>query len=250
MQFIESIQNQRVKHWKKLLTKKERESSQQFMVEGFHLVEEAMMAGVVEDIILGDGVEPPTFRNTTRINFYRVTKEVVKEISETETTQGIFAICKIQEQTVDLKLMQSTLLLDGIQDPGNLGTIVRTADAAGIRAIVLGDGTTDLYNPKTIRATQGSLFHLPIVKANIVQLLPELKKAGVTVLGTALQNAKIFTEVEKPAKVALIVGNEGQGVSKDLLSMTDQNVFIPIYGKAESLNVGIAAGILMYHFRK
>ncbi|MDF2535563.1 MAG: methyltransferase [Bacillales bacterium] len=91
---------------------------------------------------------------------------------------------------------------------------------------------------------------MPIVKANIVQLLPELKKAGVTVLGTALQNAKIFTEVEKPAKVALIVGNEGQGVSKDLLSMTDQNVFIPIYGKAESLNVGIAAGILMYHFRK
>ena len=249
MQFIESVQNQRVKHWKKLLSKKERESSQQFMVEGFHLVEEAMMAGVVEDIILGDGIEPPTFRNTTRINFYRVTKEVVKEISETETTQGIFAICKMQEQTVDLKLMQSTLLLDGIQDPGNLGTIVRTADAAGIRAIVLGDGTTDLYNPKTIRATQGSLFHLPIVKANLVQLLPELKKAGVTVLGTSLQNSKIFTEVEKPTKVALIVGNEGQGVSKELLSMTDQNVFIPIYGKAESLNVGIAAGILMYHFR-
>ena len=249
MQFIESVQNQRVKHWKKLLTKKERESSQQFMVEGFHLVEEALMAGVVEDIILGDEVEPPTFRNTTRINFYRVTKEVVKEISETETTQGIFAICKMQEQTVDLKLMQSTLLLDGIQDPGNLGTIVRTADAAGIRAIVLGDGTTDLYNPKTIRATQGSLFHLPIVKANLVQLLPELKKAGVTVLGTSLQNSKIFTEVEKPTKVALIVGNEGQGVSKELLSMTDQNVFIPIYGKAESLNVGIAAGILMYHFR-
>lgn len=249
MQFIESVQNQRVKHWKKLLTKKERESSQQFMVEGFHLVEEALMAGVVEDIILGDGIEPPTFRNTTRINFYRVTKEVVKEISETETTQGIFAICKMQEQTVDLKLMQSTLLLDGIQDPGNLGTIVRTADAAGIRAIVLGDGTTDLYNPKTIRATQGSLFHLPIVKANLVQLLPELKKAGVTVLGTSLQNSKIFTEVEKPTKVALIVGNEGQGVSKELLSMTDQNVFIPIYGKAESLNVGIAAGILMYHFR-
>ena len=249
MQFIESVQNQRVKHWKKLLTKKERESSQQFMVEGFHLVEEALMAGVVEDIILGDGIEPPTFRNTTRINFYRVTKEVVKEISETETTQGIFAICKMQEQTVDLKLMQSTLLLDGIQDPGNLGTIVRTADAAGIRAIVLGAGTADLYNPKTIRATQGSLFHLPIVKANLVQLLPELKKAGVTVLGTSLQNSKIFTEVEKPTKVALIVGNEGQGVSKELLSMTDQNVFIPIYGKAESLNVGIAAGILMYHFR-
>ncbi|MDF2556929.1 MAG: methyltransferase [Bacillales bacterium] len=250
MQFIESIQNQRVKHWKKLLTKKEREKSQQFMVEGFHLVEEAMMAGVVEDIILGDGVEPPSFRNTTRINFYKVTKEVIKEISETETTQGIFAVCKMQEQSIDPKTFQSLLLIDGIQDPGNLGTIVRTADAAGIRAIVLGDGTTDLYNPKTIRATQGSLFHLPIVKANIIGLIPELKKAGITILGTALQNAKKFTDVEKPTKVALIVGNEGKGVSKELLTMTDQNVFIPIYGKAESLNVGIAAGILMYHFRK
>lgn len=250
MLFIESIQNQRVKHWKKLLTKKEREKSQQFMVEGFHLVEEAMMAGVVEDIILGEGVEPPTFRNTTRINFYKVTKEIIKEISETEATQGIFAVCKMQEQSMDLKSMQSLLLIDGIQDPGNLGTIVRTADAAGIRAIILGDGTTDLYNPKTIRATQGSLFHLPIVRANLAGILPDLKKAGVTVLGTALQNAKIFTDIEKPSKVALIVGNEGQGVSKELLSMTDQNVYIPIYGKAESLNVGIAAGILMYHFRK
>jgi len=139
-------------------------------------------------------------------------------------------------------------LLDHVQDPGNVGTLIRTADAAGFSGVILGEGSADIYSTKVLRSMQGSHFHLPVVSANLFEVIDQLKKEKVPVYGTELNPAAItYTSIPESASVALILGNEGQGVQKELLTQTDQNVYIPLYGAAESLNVGVAGGILMYH---
>ena len=139
-------------------------------------------------------------------------------------------------------------MLDHVQDPGNVGTLIRTADAAGFSGVILGEGSADIYSTKVLRSMQGSHFHLPVVSANLFEVIDQLKKEKVPVYGTELNPAAItYTSIPESASVALILGNEGQGVQKELLTQTDQNVYIPLYGAAESLNVGVAGGILMYH---
>ena len=137
---------------------------------------------------------------------------------------------------------------DHVQEPGNVGTLIRTADAAGFSGVILGEGSADIYSTKVLRSMQGSHFHLPVVSANLFEVIDQLKKEKVPVYGTELNPAAItYTSIPESASVALILGNEGQGVQKELLTQTDQNVYIPLYGAAESLNVGVAGGILMYH---
>lgn len=247
MKQIDSIQNNSVKAWKKLHTKKGRETAKQFIVEGFHLVEEAIKhdAPILHLLICND-VDMPAKFSTGSFEVTYISKEVSKALSETETTQGIYAIIEFSYQRINYEKASKILLIDEVQDPGNVGTMIRTADAAGFDAVVLGTGTSDLYNSKTIRSTQGSIFHLPVVKSDLVELVPALKEKGLYVYGTSLQNAKSFKEVKTSDRFAVIVGNEGKGVRSELLELADENLYIPIYGKAESLNVGIAAGILMY----
>ncbi|KPD01469.1 putative TrmH family tRNA/rRNA methyltransferase [Geobacillus sp. BCO2] len=142
--------------------------------------------------------------------------------------------------------MKTALLIDAVQDPGNLGTMIRTADAAGIDAVILGEGCADLYNAKVVRATQGSLFHLPVVNGDLAQWIARFKEQGIPVYGTALEKAVDYRTVPLSSSFALLVGNEGSGIRPELLGLTTENVYIPIYGQAESLNVAVAAGILLY----
>lgn len=142
------------------------------------------------------------------------------------------------------------LLIDQVQDPGNLGTMIRTADAAGFSQVVLGKGTVDLYNDKVVRASQGSIFHIPIIQADLLELIPALQSQTYTVLASALENAVAYDTVEQLEKIALVMGNEGSGIAPEILQLADKCIKIPIYGQAESLNVSIAAGILMYQLRK
>jgi RNA methyltransferase, TrmH family len=247
---IESTKNPQVKQWKKLLTKKEREKTGLFIIEGFHLVEEALKSGVrIVEIILEEKKEIPTNWSVDNIPITLVTEEIIKAISDTETPQGIAAVCKqfTYEQINWGKA--NVLLIDAVQDPGNVGTMIRTADAAGIDAVILGEGCVDLYNPKVIRATQGSLFHLPIIRGNLREWIKTLKEQQVHIYGTALENGEDYKQVEPNEPFALLVGNEGSGVNKDLLQLTTKNLYIPIYGKAESLNVAVATGILLYYLR-
>src|SRR5699024_7948525 len=146
-------------------------------------------------------------------------------------------------------LNEHLLLVDAIQDPGNLGTIIRTADAVGMSQIILGTGTVDVYNDKVIRASQGSIFHIPIKQAPLLNIIKELKRSNYTIWASALQNAINYRDAEREKKIALIVGNEGAGISEKILKEADKVVKIPIYGQAESLNVSVAAGILMYQMR-
>lgn len=251
MKRIESTQNSLVKHWKKLaLTRKERDKSKEFLVEGFHLVEEALkQKKPILALVIREGIDIPQDWNTESVNIFEVTNEVANEIAETEQSQGIFAHCRQPEYDKEMySSWKKLLLVDSVQDPGNVGTMIRTADAAGMDVVILGKGTADPYNPKTVRSAQGSHFNIPIVRGDIIEWVEQLKSAGIIVLGTGLKNAVNYSDVGPQTEFGLIVGNEGSGVSTELLSMTDRNVKIPLYGKAESLNVAVATGILLYTY--
>ncbi|WP_096202739.1 TrmH family RNA methyltransferase [Bacillus sp. FJAT-45350] len=250
MNRIESVQNPKVKVWKKLHSKKGRDKEGLFIVEGLHLVEEVLKSEVkLKELIVEESVEIPNEWQIDSKSVIQVTERVFKEISETETPQGYIAICHQLKSTEIGTEEGKFLLLDGVQDPGNVGTMIRTADSAGISAVILGEGSVDVYNSKVIRATQGSLFHLPIVKGNLTEWITSFKSNKVPVFGTSLTEASTYTAIQPQEHFALIVGNEGEGVKQDILQQTDQNIYIPIYGKAESLNVAVATGILLYYLR-
>ena len=253
MKRIESTQNALVKHWKKLVTlRKEREKNGEFIIEGFHLVEEALKhKDQIVQIIVRDGVDLPLLWPLDDVEMVEVNEAVAKEISETEKSQGVFAHCKVKEYEIEeQETWKKVLLVDAVQDPGNIGTMIRTADAAGLDAVVLGKGCADAFNPKVMRSAQGSHFHIPVVRGELEDWMEDLQDTGVQVYGTALEEAISFREIQPADAFALIVGNEGSGISPQLLAKTDQNVMIPLLGGAESLNVAVAAGILMYAFVK
>ncbi|MFC0469492.1 TrmH family RNA methyltransferase [Halalkalibacter kiskunsagensis] len=250
MKRIDSVKNDHVKRWKKLHTRKGRETSGRFLVEGYHLVEEAIKAEmVVEYILMTEAIVLPSTLSVQNQDVILVSEQVMKELSETESPQGIAAVCIIPSPPTVKSLEGRYLLLDRIQDPGNLGTMIRTADAAGMTGVVLGEGSVDVLNSKVIRASQGSIFHLPVVKGPLEIWIEALKKASIPVFGTALEGASSYSAIQPQAQFALIMGNEGEGVAKSLLEITDQNIYIPIHGHAESLNVAVAAGILLYYLR-
>lgn len=253
MKRIESTQNALVKHWKKLvLSKKDRDKAEEFIVEGFHLVEEALKSDeTVVHLIVTEGIDLPANWDTKNVQLIEITKAVAKELIETEQSQGVFAHCRQTRYSLeDAEQWEKYLLIDAVQDPGNVGTMIRTADAAGMDAVILGKGSADPYNPKTVRSAQGSHFHIPVIKAELNEWLAHLEQAGIRIIGTGLKQASEHYDIEPMQKFALIVGNEGSGVSEDYLRRADEIVKIPMYGKAESLNVAIATGILVYSFGK
>ncbi|MBE6182711.1 TrmH family RNA methyltransferase [Heyndrickxia ginsengihumi] len=250
MRYIQSVQNTQVKQWKKLLTKKERDKTNTYIIEGFHLVEEALKnKDEVLEIIVQEETQIPPNWDIEGLQVTEVTLEIAKQLADTETTQGVFAICKKKNVLLNHVSGKTFLLIDAVQDPGNIGTLIRTADAAGIDAVILGKGSADGYSPKVLRAAQGSHFHIDLLTGDLAKWIETLHLADVPVYGTALENGVPYLTVEPTAAFALLVGNEGNGVNKELLSLTKQNLYIPILGKSESLNVGIAAGILMYYFQ-
>ncbi|WP_075982518.1 TrmH family RNA methyltransferase [Bacillus massilinigeriensis] len=249
MKHISSAKNPQVKQWKKLLTKKERDRSGTFLVEGFHLVEEALMENRINEIIVHENVELPIKWNYHDIPVTQVTDEVIHALTETEAPQGVLAVCEQTKMELTSFKGKRLLLVDAVQDPGNLGTMIRTADASGMDAVIVGEGSVDIYNPKVLRSAQGSHFHLPVLRGNLEEWISQLAENQIPIFGTALENAKVYTEVKPEESFALLVGNEGNGVNPELLKKTSANLYIPIFGKSESLNVAVATGILLYYLR-
>lgn len=251
---IQSKSNPNVKAWKKLLTKKARTASQTYLIEGTHLVIEALKEKA--PIIKWMMTETYFEENPETINLIEdmstivfISEQVSKELSATPSPQGIFAIVKMGSSEEFNWEGSRYLLIDQVQDPGNLGTIIRTADAAAIDGIIIGTGSVDIYNDKVIRSTQGSIWHLPIIEMDLIQAIEKLQSMQVKVYATVLhKEAKAYTEIEKLNKMALIVGNEGQGVQEKLQNIADEYTYIPMPGKAESLNVAVATAILLFHF--
>lgn len=249
MKEIQAAKNNKIKELKKLHQRKYRSQSKNYLLEGFHLVEEAAKANAeIKEVYLDErGLQLwQEWVERHQLDYYLLSDEAMKAISELPTPQGMISLVqKSDPNSADFS--GKWLLLDNVQDPGNVGTIVRTADAAGFDGVFLGKGSADKYSSKVLRSMQGSQFHLPIFSGDIKETIPEFKKMGSNIYGTKLDQAALpYTQVEKTSSFALILGNEGQGMTEEILQMTDQNLYIPIYGAAESLNVGVAAGILMY----
>lgn len=242
---ITSLNNEKVKYYSKLMiNKRQRDKEKLFIVEGEHLVEEAIKEQIVKEIMISDMRYDKDFE----FNKVYITDEIMKKICNTITPQGIIALC-IQKEIVELDEYKRILLLDNIQDPGNLGTIIRSADAFNFDGIVANLNTVDIYNPKVVRSTQGAIFRVKYIKKDLLDYIKHLKDNDVKIYGTALEGVNL-SSVETKEKMAFIMGNEGNGVSKELLRETNSNIFIEMSGQSESLNVGVASSILMYYFRK
>lgn len=247
MEQITSAQNAKVKQANKLKKKKERDKTGLLLVEGTHLIEEAVKSRLtVKQLFV---VEPERFDAAlidAAEEAYHINFKVAETLSGTVTPQGIFAVIEKPDVASKVSEAKQVLLLDRIQDPGNLGTLIRTADAAALDLIVLSPGTADAYQDKVLRSSQGSVFHLPIV----TQALPEfIESFEGSIYGTALEDAVNFNEEAAQEKFALLLGNEGQGVDPELLAHTTKRLTIPMYGDAESLNVAIAGSILIYKLK-
>lgn len=242
---ITSLDNDRIKGYIKLKDRKYRKKTNTFIVEGRHLVLEAYKAGKIIELILEkDEVLP------LDLPIVYVTNEIINRISEMETPSTVMALCKMDEEE-EVK-GEKILMLDGIQDPGNLGTIIRSSLAFNVDTIVLSPECVDLYNPKVIRSTQGMLFGINIIRKDLEPIIEELKEKEIPVYGTKVEYGEDVVNLKDKdrKKYALIMGNEGQGVRREILDMCDKYLYIDMNDQVESLNVAVATSILLYEFNK
>ena len=241
---IQSVNNEYIKSLTKLKQKKYREEAKQFLAEGEHLVQEAINNHLAVEIFCLDESKVPQ----TNCKVTLVSKAVLEKITFSKTPQSMVALCNYKNDCIDFKKAKRLFILDGLQDPGNIGTIIRTSLAFGFDGIILSEDSVDLYNDKLLRSCQGANFYLPILQTNIHQSISELQKNGVSVYATSLRNAKNIEEIQKVEKMAFVLGNEGNGVKDSTIDLCDGSIYIPI-SKAESLNVAIAGGIVAFNFR-
>lgn len=235
---ITSVNNTHIKEINKLKEKKYRDSTNTFIIEGEHLVIEAYRAGLIKELII---LENEKF--TLDVPTIYVSKEVMKKLSSMESAPKIMAIVyKKKEEEVGNRV----LVLEDIQDPGNLGTIIRSSLAFGVDTLVLSPKTVDLYNPKVIRATKGMLFHLNIIVREIVPFISSLKKDNYKIYGTKVEKGEDIRKLNISSKFALVMGNEGQGMSNEVSSLCDNYLYIKMDNRVESLNVAVASSILLY----
>ena len=237
---ITSTSNNTIKTLIKLKQKKYRDETGYYLVEGEHLVEEAMKAKQVECLISTKDI-------TSDLPIVIVSNEVMSKLSFTKSPQFIMAKCKIKKEN---KLIDGKryLILDDLQDPGNIGTLIRTALAFSIDQVILSNNCVDLYNDKLLRSMQGANFHINCIYDDLKTVISTLKKNNVKIIGSALENGQDIKQIKISEKMAFIVGNEGNGMNKDILQECDYVGYIPI-NTIESLNVAIAGSIMMYPFK-
>jgi TrmH family RNA methyltransferase len=293
MKFISSSNNTLIREVKSLKVKKNRQSKGLFFVEGVRIIEEALVSNAqVKNIFISD--ETTSVENDIRDENYTrdrkgmrveeyikkmkndrmaailstadyhgceicaIPERLFREISDTETPQGILAVVKMNNYSLKdiisnslihgiVKNKGNIVVLDGIQDPGNMGTIIRTADAAGFSGIIVSKGCVDPYNPKVLRSTMGSIFHIPTYSCtNLIETLVEIKNNDIRVYAAHLEGSRNYYNVDMTGNVAIVIGNEANGISSEAASMADEFIKIPMPGRVESLNASVAAGILMY----
>lgn len=252
MNIIESKDNSLIKEVKKLHKRKNRIERGRFIVEGFRFVEEALKSSFkVEYLFISESVldkynslNIKDFINE-ETKVYAVKNNIIKELCETENPQGIVAV--VWNKKMELADREGFyILVDKIQDPGNLGTIIRSAHASGALGVITTKGTVDVYNDKTLRSTMGSIFNILIMEDVEFNITNKLKENGFKFIVSSLDTDKNFYNVDLKGKVVICVGNEGNGISEEVYSFADEKVKIPMPGGAESLNAAVAASIMMY----
>jgi TrmH family RNA methyltransferase len=238
MEIITSLNNNKIKELSKLLNKKYRDQTNLFLVEGEHLVKEAYNSNLLQEIIC-----TPKYENYLDIKTTYVSKEIINKLSDTITPQEIIGVVKKKEENT---IGNKVLILDNIQDPGNLGTIIRSSVAFNIDTIILSNDTVDLYNPKVIRSSEGMFCHINVITMDLEEAINIIKTKNIIVYGTDVVDGEDVSEVNDKTSYALIMGNEGNGVKSNIQELCDENLYIPMQETCESLNVGVACSILLY----
>jgi len=258
----------RLKELSGLKSKKGRIAQGKFLIEGLRLCEEAANSSWTIETVLfastfGEGTREKALLKKLQskdIELVQVKNQDIAKLSETITTQGIIYVVKTKQRSIkDIwsnNLLEGSgtelvLALDGIGDPGNAGTLLRTADAFGVAAVLLSRSTVELYNPKVIRSSMGSIFHLPVFDGiDLEKMVPELKRRNFQILTTHAGKGKFLDKLHLSGKVCLLLGSEAEGLDSRLQKLADEIIHIPIWGKAESLNVAVAGGILLYELTR
>ncbi len=238
MEVITSKDNRKIKDLSKLLNKKYRDIENKFLVEGFHLVEEASKSNKLLEIIKTEDCECAIDAPTTLVTY-----DVLKKLTNTMTPQKIIGVVsKLDEKEIGNKV----LIVDELQDPGNLGTIIRSSVAFNFDTIILSENTVDLYNDKVIRSSEGMLFKINIIKKTTQEAIDYLKNKKYKIYGTKVDGGSNIKNISFPNKLAFIIGNEGNGVRKEVLDLCDEYLYIPMSNNCESLNAAIATSIILY----
>jgi TrmH family RNA methyltransferase len=246
---IESPKNPKVKHVADIRDRKKR--GDEFMVEGPHLVESALDAGAeIKQAFFTSGQHKALLKRIARTGaeIFEISDRVLSKLTGTETPQGILAIVSLNKSTLDDIDIEKgpVVVLDGVQDPGNVGTIIRTAAAAGASAVVVLQGTADAFSQKALRSSSGSIFNIRIVRAQRKTVADELKNMGLRIVATTLDAETSIFDADLRGPLALVFGNETKGVSPELRRAADLAVRIPVRGGAESLNVASSAAVALY----
>ena len=256
MQVISSKDNDLIKHIRKLKDKKYRDENNEYIIEGIKLIEEAVKENAeIKKVIVCDDTtrtyEIPTnvMLEIAKYECVYVTEKIFNMITQVTNPQGIMAIVKKNVTNSEIDYSQDIIVvLDGVQDPGNLGTILRTVDSVGLSQIIVSKETADAFNPKVVRSTMGAIFRVKIIESEDLQeTIKQMKKHHFKLMVTSLQTNKSIYDMELNKRI-IVIGNEANGVSKELQDMADEKVKIPMLGKTESLNASVATGIILYEY--
>lgn len=256
MQVISSKDNEFIKHIKKLKDKKYRDISKEFIIEGIKLIKEAIEEKAkIKQIVVCDNcqntdiIPKELMYEIAKYECVYVTEKIFNSISDVNTPQGILAIIERNTTETEIDYTQDIIVaLDDIQDPGNLGTILRTVDSVGLNQILVSKGTADSYNPKVVRSTMGAIFRVKIIECeDLERTLKEIKKHKFKLVITSLQTENSIYDIDYNKKV-IVIGNEANGVKEEIQDMADVKVKIPMLGKTESLNASVATGIVLYEY--
>ena len=256
MQTITSKDNELIKHIRKLKDKKYRDESNEYVVEGVKLVEEAVKenAKIKQIIVCEDTTrtyEIPThiMLEIAKYECISVSDKIFNIITQVTNPQGIMAIIEKNAQNAKIDYTQDIIVvLDDVQHPGNLGTILRTVDSIGLNQIIVSKGTADAFNSKVVRSTMGAIFRIKIIEVeNLAQAIKEMRKHHFKLMVTSLQTKNSIYDIDFYKKI-IVIGNEANGVSKEIQDMADEKAKIPMLGRTESLNASVAAGVVMYEY--
>ena len=256
MQRISSKDNSLIKHIKRLKEKKYRDEYKEYIIEGLKLIDEAIKENVeISEIVVCEGCEKSEIIEShlkyemAKYECIYVPQNIFKSLSDVENPQGILAV--IKNKNVGTKIDYSDdiiVALDDVQDPGNLGTILRTVDSVGLKQILVSKGTVDSFNPKVVRSTMGATFRVKVIECeNLKDTLKDVQKQGFKVMCTSLDAKNTIYKTDYNKKV-IVVGNEANGVSKEIQKLANEKVIIPMLGKTESLNVSVATGVILYEY--
>lgn len=256
MQVITSKDNEIIKNIRKLKEKKYRDMNHEFIVEGIKLIKEAVaeeakikLIVVCEECLKDGCLDQKLLYEIAKYDCIYVNQKVFSVLTDVQNPQGLLAVIEKQDKEENINYKEDVIVvLDGIQDPGNLGTILRTIDSVGLKQVIVSSKTADAYNPKVVRSTMGAIFRVNIIESeNLLETLKNAKKHKYKIMATSLETNNSIYDVDYHKKV-LVIGNEANGVSKEVLDYADEKIRIPMLGKTESLNASVATAVILYEY--